>query len=148
MHNKFRAQRILAEANACGDRLGEAGAHSYAGEAGYLQSTVQTLCDELDVFHGIGVKDTTKMTLGEAEVLVQYDYEPEESAVYDLNSPMCGPGCAANAVITAVLINGLWIDPGGVVPEEILDKWVERILEGEVDKARDDYETYMAERSE
>jgi hypothetical protein len=33
----------------------------------------------------------------EAEVELEYDFQPAEAAVMDVNSPFAGPGCAASA---------------------------------------------------
>lgn len=46
-------------------------------------------------------------TLGDSiPIEVFYDYQPPEAAVYDLNSPMCGPGCPADVDICEVMLNG------------------------------------------
>lgn len=41
-----------------------------------------------------------------ATVTVQYDFQPAEREVRDLDSPMVGPGCAAEVDITDVRITG------------------------------------------
>jgi hypothetical protein len=56
----------------------------------------------------------------DCDYLVDYDYQPEEKPVYNLNSPMCGPGCAAE-----VTINSIDIRPHGYshwMPTDIA-KW-------------------------
>lgn len=37
---------------------------------------------------------------------VFYDYTPAERAVYDLESPLCGPGCPADVEICEVMLMG------------------------------------------
>jgi len=63
---------------------------------------------------------TRKIKMDDCDYLVSFDYQPEEKPVYDLNSPMCGPGCAA-----AVTINSIEVRPHGYshwMPTDI-DKW-------------------------
>ncbi len=37
---------------------------------------------------------------------VEYDYFPAERAVYDVDSPLCGPGCPADVDISGVYVGG------------------------------------------
>lgn len=37
---------------------------------------------------------------------VEYDYFPAERAVYDVDSPLCGPGCPADVHISGVYVGG------------------------------------------
>ena len=39
-------------------------------------------------------------------VLVVYEYTPAEAAVYDVESPVCGPGHDAEVEVIEVLLNG------------------------------------------
>lgn len=36
----------------------------------------------------------------------EYDYQPAEKPVYDVESPVCGPGCDASMEVTAAWIKG------------------------------------------
>lgn len=48
-----------------------------------------------------------KATLGEkTPIEVFYEYTPAEVAVYDVNSPVCGPGHDAEVKIIEVMLNG------------------------------------------
>lgn len=38
------------------------------------------------------------------ELLIHYEYEPAESPIYDVESPVCGPGSEAAAYIYAVYL--------------------------------------------
>lgn len=38
------------------------------------------------------------------ELLIHYEYEPAESPVYDVESPVCGPGSEAAVYIYAVYL--------------------------------------------
>ena len=51
-----------------------------------------------------------RIICGDAYVLVEYDYLPAEDAIYDVESPVCGPGQQAEVVPLNVFINGAWCD--------------------------------------
>jgi hypothetical protein len=143
-HCKGRFEKLVAIGE---ERMkDEYGAMKCAGMEGHLRACVRLLCKELDGFHGTnpGKGTYARMPLGDAVVLVDYDYEPGEDPVMDLNSPMCGPGCSANASILAVLINGTWCDPEDFADASTLDAWREAICERK-DSEREDA---MAERDE
>lgn len=38
---------------------------------------------------------------------VIYEYTPSEDAVFDLESPSCGPGCDSSAEIIAIYVGGI-----------------------------------------
>lgn len=66
--------------------------------------------------------------LGEnLSVEVFYDYTPAESAVYDLNSPLCGPGCPADVDITEVMLMGE--DIRDLLAESVIERLEEQALE-------------------
>lgn len=86
---------------------------------------------------------TTTLYAGGAAVLVEYEYEAGEDPIYDLNSPMCGPGCAACVTLVSALVNGEWVDPDEVFNASVLALWIDKIAEEEVEaieSARDEYE--------
>lgn len=85
-----------------------------------------------------------KAWLGDAEVLVEYEYEPEEAPVYNLNSPMCGPGTAAIVSLLGVLVNGKWIEAGEVI-QETRDRWEQDILDNELEAAWQDRQDRLSE---
>lgn len=62
------------------------------------QSSVHRQAPKLPSFQAV---------LGEnISVTVTYEYTPAEAAVYDLNSPVCGPGHEAEVEVIEVLLNG------------------------------------------
>jgi hypothetical protein len=147
-HCKGRAELLLADAEKTGAQYSDSGT-GYAAQAGSLRAMVRLLCDELDTFHGTNrARDGAyaRMLLGAAEVLVEYEYEAGEDAVMDLNSPMCGPGCAANASILGVLINGTWCDPEDFMDPDTIERWREAICDSEEVAARASVEDYHASR--
>ena len=71
----------------------------------------------------------TRMILGDAEVVVEYEYQPAQAAQGDPDRPCPGPGFAASVEILQVLINGRMCDAEDVIPEATLDLWREKIAE-------------------
>lgn len=65
---------------------------------------------------------------GETEVEIGYEYFPGEPAVFDLNSPFCGPGTDAEVVLHSFFVKGVGIDCS-VLKERIQDAIVNDILE-------------------
>lgn len=67
--------------------------------------------------------------LEDAEVLAEYEYQPEEAPNYDVESPGVGPGHPASLTVLNILVNGKWIDPHGYVADEAIERWEQRLLE-------------------
>lgn len=70
-----------------------------------------------------------RLICGAAYVQVEYDYEPEEAPVLDLDSPMCGPGCGELIAPHSIYLNGHWCDLEDVRAALDEDKLVEAISE-------------------
>lgn len=73
--------------------------------------------------------EIARVICGDAYVLVEYDYTPAEEAVYDLNSPVCGPGHPEEIALLNVFINGAWCDIEDVRAALEDARLVERIAE-------------------
>ena len=68
------------------------------------------------------------------DVIVEYEYFPPEDPVYNLDSPLCGPGHGAEVSLLAVHTpKGDVFDPY-VLNENILSLWEEKIIQYEQDK--------------
>lgn len=66
--------------------------------------------------------------LGEnLSVQVFYDYTPPEAAVYDLESPLCGPGSPADVDITEVMLMGE--DIRDLLADSVIERLEEQALE-------------------
>ena len=81
--------------------------------------------------------------LGDAEVLVEYEYEPGDPGRLSGPPEDCYPPEPAQVTVLQVFINGVWCDPEDFIADAILERWHEEI-EGEIDSAaegeRQDYE--------
>ena len=67
-------------------------------------------------------------TLGDSiPIEVFYDYQPPEAAVYDLDSPLCGPGCPADVDICEVMLMGE--DIRDLLAESVIEMLEEQALE-------------------
>lgn len=76
--------------------------------------------------HKRGPSFTT--VLGEnLTVEVFYDYTPAESAVYDVESPLCGPGHDAEIEICEVLLMGE--DVRDLLVQSVIDELEQRVWE-------------------
>lgn len=72
-------------------------------------------------------------SLGDATVLLEYDYHPGEEPVYDVESPVCGPGHGPEVEIFGVYINGQWTDPRDCILPATLDRWETEIIEARLE---------------
>lgn len=57
-------------------------------------------------------------------VTVVYEYTPAEAAVYDVNSPVCGPGHDAEVEVIEVLLNGE--DVRDLLAQHVIDNLEEK----------------------
>jgi hypothetical protein len=149
-----RAETIKAAAKMAGQKMRDIdGRHSYAAEAGALSAHVEILCEELEAYTGANHKTskgvrTATLGLGDAEVLVEYEYEAEEPMVWRYADGSGHPGCPASAQVISVLINGAWIDPT-FIESSTLDRWSEELCERmdqDAADARADRDEYESDR--
>lgn len=49
---------------------------------------------------------TLELDYGGLPLVIEYDYYPAERPVYDVESPLCGPGCEASVDLCGVYVNG------------------------------------------
>jgi hypothetical protein len=49
---------------------------------------------------------TIELNYGDVPMLIEYDYCPAERPIYDVESPLCGPGCEASVEVIGVYIEG------------------------------------------
>jgi hypothetical protein len=120
-----------------------------AQQVGLLQAKIRSLYAE---YEGEGIKpaagcDYATMFAGDTEVKVEYSFEPGEDAIYDLNSPMCGPGCGPACYIGAALVNGEWVNPDDVFAPSLIERWQEKIIEDRQQSDREALEDFYAERA-
>jgi hypothetical protein len=67
-------------------------------------------------------------TIGEnLSVQVFYEHTPAEAAIYDVNSPVCGPGHDAEIEICEVMLNGE--DVRDLLAQSVLDELEQRAWE-------------------
>jgi hypothetical protein len=115
-----------------------------AHRLGFLEAELKKLVDKYE-----GVRDPTcgylETTLGDSPILIEYEYEAGEDAVYNLDSPMCGPGCPASVRIGMALINGHWTSTEGW-PDAWIDRWEQQAFDQEQNQQQEDYETRKSER--
>lgn len=71
---------------------------------------------------------STVVSIGDADFLVMYDYHPEEKPVYDVESPLCGPGHPADVDLISVTCNDSEMELIDLLDKRILDLIEEKIL--------------------
>ena len=99
-------------------------------------TSIRYLCDKLNEYEGIGGTPQAgchfaDMTLGDATVKVEFKYERGEPQTYD------HPGCDESLAIIGVLINGKWCDAEDCIPDTVLKRWEEELLEGRYEAAEE-----------
>ena len=70
-----------------------------------------------------------RVILGDCYALVEYEHQPAEEPIYDVESPVCGPGHPEDLTPLRVMLNGHWCDledVRGALDEQIL---IERIYD-------------------
>lgn len=110
------------------------------------EKTIRLLAAELAVLQGHGQtpqrgSQHARLTLGDAEVLVEYEYIEAEAPIYDADHPGVGPGHDAEVNILNVFINGCWCDADDVVPDHVLHRWREELAEADAIPAGDAQES-------
>lgn len=113
-----------------------------AQHVGRLQGAIRSLCSK---FVGEGAKpqpgcNFLTAVAGDARVLVEYEYEPGESAITSGPPERCREGQPASVAIIQALVNGSWCDPTDVFAAPLLERWAEQIADSEDEVARDQSE--------
>lgn len=117
-----------------------------------LEAELTKLTVELAGYTGRGYKasqgcGTMTVYCGDAEYLIEYEYDPGEAPCYNVDSPGVGPGTSANAVITGVLVNGGWFDPSAAgFRDDVIESWVQAAIDSEQASAEDDRAGYERDR--
>jgi hypothetical protein len=128
------AQQIIAEAHKQALERSSDPRSAYAFECGFLRGELRLLHDELIIYTGDAEKARagcflTRKVLGDAEVLCEYEFERSEPDRPNADLPNPGPGHPASAYVLQVLLNGRWCDAEDVVPQHVLDRWHEELVE-------------------
>lgn len=71
---------------------------------------------------------STVVSIGDAEFMVAYDYHPEEKPVYNLDSPVCGPGYEAHVELVSVTCNDSEMELLDLLAPKVLELIEEKIL--------------------
>jgi hypothetical protein len=88
----------------------------------------------------------TTLSLGDAEVPVEYEYESGQRGVWSTPEKSLEE-IPPSVVIVSVFIGGYWIDAEDILSAAVIDRWTQELLEGRQDQERDDYETHQAEEA-
>jgi hypothetical protein len=100
-----------------------------------LLGEAQALARELALLKGHGHTPQagcafTTLPMGDAEMLVEYEYEAGEAAKLYGPPEDCYEGSPESLTIVQVLINGMWCDPSDFVSDKQIERWEQAILDG------------------
>jgi len=103
-----------------------------------LLPEAQLLARELALLYGHGHIPLsgchiTMLSIGDAMVPVEYEYEPGEPAQTSGPPEDCYEGSPETMNIIGVFINGLWCDPIDFASEKQIKRWEQAILEERAD---------------
>ena len=69
-----------------------------------------------------------------AEIVLEYEFEPSQLETWN------DPAIPGSVSIIQMLLNGCWIDPDGLIAQDVIDKWGQEIFEAHGDGHQEDYE--------
>lgn len=145
------ADTTAAQATEYATRNGLNAAAALQYEIGLLQSELRRKTEHLNQFLGIGAKPQSgcrfhAVTWGDAEVTLEYEFTDGEPESWNGLTGVGHPGCPASVSIIQALINGVWIDPDGIVHPDLIDRWEADIAKERVDAQRAAVEEYYDSR--
>lgn len=131
-----RLERIKSDSDAYAARVGGDERVATAHECGMLRGELSAALAELDRL--TGVNDTpqpgcaiTSVEMGDARVLVEYEYTAGERAVHE--GPLAGPGYQPSVVIIrAALVNGEWVNAEDYFAPSLIESWEQAVIDGEL----------------
>jgi hypothetical protein len=102
----------------------------------------QAALAELQRLQGVGLKPQpgcklVEMALGDATVLVEYEYSPGRPGRYSGPPERCYPDEPAELCVLNVLINGCMVDAQECVAPDVLERWEQQIADSEIEAAAD-----------
>lgn len=120
-------------------------------ELGLLTCALRKAKDELRRFTGDGAKPQADcrfhdVTWGDAEVKLEYEFTDGEPQSWNGLTGIGHPGSPASVSILQMLVNGVWIDPDGLVHPDLIDRWETEIAEAREDSERAAIEEYYDAR--
>jgi hypothetical protein len=138
--------RLRTKAAAYAERIGGDSTTALSHECGLLTAELRGALARIDVFTGIGAKPQmgcflTTVTAGEAEVMVECEYEAGSPGRTYGEPDDCYPEEPESLSIIQALVNGQWIDPEDYFADSVIEAWRVEILEGCAEKrkqAKDD----------
>jgi hypothetical protein len=108
-------------------------------EIGLLTAALRLANDKLAQFEGTTAKPQAgchfyPVEWGDAKIILEYEFFPGQ--IESWNDPAI-PGSVA---IIQALINGAWIDPDGLISQDVVHGWEQEIYEACGERHQDDHE--------
>ena len=132
-------EQIATNAAAYARRIGlnaESAAHA---ELGMLIAALRSANDKLARFEGTTAKPLRgchfhTVDWNGAEIVLEYEYEAGQLETWN------DPAIAGSVSIIQILLNGCWIDPDGLIAQDVIDGWANEIYAERGEGYQDDYE--------
>ena len=130
-------EQIAKNAAEYAKRIGlnaESAAHA---ELGMLIAALRSANEKLAQFEGSTAKpqsgcDFYDTTWGDAEIKLEYEFEPGQLETWN------DPAIPGSVAIIQVLLNVAWIDPDGLIAQDVIDGWANEIYAERVELQQDE----------
>lgn len=151
MNDTLTPSDISAAAQAYAAKRGLDSTAAAFFELGLYASAMRNATDKLAQFTGKGAKPQAgchfhEVTWGDVEVKLEYEFTDGEPESWNGLTGVGHPGSPAEVSILQMLINGVWIDPDGIVHPDLIDRWEADIAEEREDAQRAAVEEYYDAR--
>ena len=98
------------------------------------EATIRDVVQQFNQVTGIGLMpargcELVSMFLGDAAVWVEFEFERGQREITQADPDDCQEGISASVSILRVYINGRWCDAQDVVPDAVITRWEESLLE-------------------
>jgi hypothetical protein len=113
-----------------------------------LQLQVERLQEQLDAITGDQQKSMITLSAGGVDFPVMYEFEEGEAAIYDVNSPVCGPGSPPTVTSMEVWVNGGWMNVDDFLRADLIARWEDWIVEHEQGNEVARREEYLMEKAD
>jgi hypothetical protein len=108
-------------------------------EIGLLSAALRSANDRLAQFEGTTAKPQAgchfyTVTWGDAKIILEYEFFPGQIETWN------DPAIAGSVAIIQALLNGAWIDPDGLIAQDVIHGWEQEIYEACGERHQDDHE--------
>jgi len=108
-------------------------------EIGLLTAALRLANDRLAQYTGTGAKPQAGchfciVTWGDADIVLEYEFFPGQIETWN------DPAISGSVAIIQALINGAWIDPDGLIAQDVVHGWEQEIYDACGERHQGDHE--------